>query len=82
MKPYRYSPSQKKEIERHANEMLLNGIIQPSTGPFSSPVLLAKDGTWRLCVDHKQLNEITVKTKYPLPIVDELKGHHGFLNLT
>lgn len=46
VKPYRYSPTQKDEIERQVQEMLLNGVIQP-TSPFSSPVLLVKkkDGT-------------------------------------
>lgn len=54
--------------------MLQQGIIKPSTSPFASPALLVKkkDGIWRFCVDYRHLNNITVKNKYPLPIVDEL----------
>ena len=80
VKPYRYSPAQKDEIERQIKEMLTNGIIRPSQSPFASSVILVKkkDGTCRFCVDYRQLNNIMVKNKYPLPVVDELLDElHG-----
>lgn len=74
VRPYRYAPTQKTEIERQLTEMMQHGLIKPSTSPYASPVLLVKkkDGSWRFCVDYRHLNAITIKNKHPLPIVDEL----------
>jgi hypothetical protein len=74
LRPYRYNPEQKDEIENQIAEMLRQGIIRFSTSPFASPVLLVqkKDGTWRFCIDFCYLNALTLKNRYPLPIIDEL----------
>jgi hypothetical protein len=63
----------KTEIEKQVNEMLANGLIHKSFSPFSYSVLLGKkkDGSWRFCVDYRQLNAITIKGKYPVLVIDE-----------
>lgn len=73
-KAYRYSPTQKDEIEKQISDMVNRRIVQISSSPHASPVILdkKKDGGWRLCIDYRHLNALTVKNKSPLPIVDEL----------
>ena len=72
-RPYRYPPAIKDEIERRIIQMLKEGIIQHSTSPFSSSILLVKkkDKTWRFCVDFRHLNAITLKCKYSVPLIDD-----------
>ncbi|MCO5568357.1 hypothetical protein L7F22_022056 [Adiantum nelumboides] len=62
------------------NELLQKGNIQPSSSPFCSPVLLVQkqDESWRICIDYRTLNKITVKNKFPIlritDVVDSLQG--------
>jgi hypothetical protein len=83
IRPCRYPPAIKDEIERQVTEMLKSAVIKPSSSPFSSSVLLVKkkDGSFRFCIDFRHLNAITSKIKYPVPVIEELLDelmHPGF----
>ncbi|KAH0714831.1 hypothetical protein KY284_007736 [Solanum tuberosum] len=83
-RPYRFPRVKKDIIEKLVHEMLDQGVVQHSTSPYASPVVLVgkKDGSWRLCIGYRDLNHLTVKDKFPIPIIedllDELRGAEVF----
>jgi hypothetical protein len=72
--PYRMATLELAELKVHIKELLEKGFIRPSSSPWGAPVIFVpkKDGTQRLCIDCRALNEVTVKNKYPLPRIDDL----------
>ena len=72
--PYRKTPVELKELNIQLQEFQSKGFIWPSTSPWGALVLFVKkkDGSLRFCVDYRKLNKVTVKNKYPLPLIDDL----------
>ena len=81
---YHRSILKNDEIKRQIQELLQKGHIRPSSSPCGIPIMLVqkKDGTWRLCIDYRELNKITVQNRYPIPriddLLDQLKGEKYF----
>ncbi|WVZ57864.1 hypothetical protein U9M48_008199 [Paspalum notatum var. saurae] len=71
---YRVAPKEQELIKENIDELLGKGFIRPSSSPWAFPVLFVdkKDGTRRMCVDYRALNDVTIKNKYPLPRIDNL----------
>ncbi|GKC68806.1 putative reverse transcriptase domain-containing protein, partial [Tanacetum coccineum] len=72
--PYRLAPSEMQELSNQLQELADRGFIRPSTLPWGAPVLFVKkkDGSFRMCIDYRELNKLTVKNCYPLPRIDDL----------
>ncbi|GJS49450.1 putative reverse transcriptase domain-containing protein [Tanacetum coccineum] len=72
--PYRLAPSEMKELADQLQELSEKGFIRPSSSPWGASVLFVKkkDGTFRMCIDYRELNKLTVKNRYPLPRIDDL----------
>ena len=72
--PYRMAPAELKELKTQLQELVDRGFIRPSISPWGAPVLFVKkkDDTWRLCIDYRLLNKVTIRNKYPLPRIDDL----------
>ena len=68
------APAELRELKAHLQDMLGKGFIRPSASPWGAPVLFVKkkDGSFRMRIDYRKLNKVTIKNKYPLPRIDDL----------
>ncbi|GJS08754.1 putative reverse transcriptase domain-containing protein [Tanacetum coccineum] len=81
---YRLAPTEMQELSNQLKELQEKGFIRPSSSPWGDPVLFVKkkDGSFRMCIDYRELNKLTVKNRYPLPriddVFDQLQGSRYF----
>ncbi|GKC72010.1 putative reverse transcriptase domain-containing protein [Tanacetum coccineum] len=85
--PYRLAPTEMQELSNQLKELQDKGFIRPSSSPWGAPVLFVKkkDGSFRMCIDYRELNKLTIKNRYPLPrtddLFDQLQGWRYFLKI-
>ncbi|GJT75624.1 reverse transcriptase domain-containing protein [Tanacetum coccineum] len=85
--PYRLAPSEIKELSEQLRELADRGFIRPNISPWGAPVLFVKkkDGSFRMCIDYRELNKLTVKNRYPLTridgLLDQLQGSSFYLKI-
>ncbi|GJS00458.1 putative reverse transcriptase domain-containing protein [Tanacetum coccineum] len=85
--PYRLAPSEMEELSGQLKELQDKGFIRPSLLPWGAQVLFVKkkDGSFRMCIDYRELNKLTIKNSYPLPKIDDLfnqlQGSQYFSNI-
>ncbi|GJY79721.1 putative reverse transcriptase domain-containing protein, partial [Tanacetum coccineum] len=72
--PYHLAPSEMEELSGQLKELQDKGFIRPSSSLWGAPVIFVrkKDGSFRMCIDYRELNKLTVKNRYPLPRIDDL----------
>ncbi|GJS28338.1 putative reverse transcriptase domain-containing protein [Tanacetum coccineum] len=72
--PYLLAPAKMKELAEQLKELSDKGFIRPSSSLWGAPILFVKkkDGSFRMCIDYRELNKLTVKNRYPLPRIDDL----------
>ncbi|GJT79652.1 retrotransposon protein, putative, ty3-gypsy subclass [Tanacetum coccineum] len=75
--PYRLAFSEMQELSDQLQELANRGFIRPSNSPWGAPVLFVKkkDGSFRMCINYREINKLTVMNRYPLPRIDDLFDH-------
>ncbi|GJW89615.1 putative reverse transcriptase domain-containing protein [Tanacetum coccineum] len=85
--PYRLAPTEMEELSNQLKELQHKGFIRPSSLPWGAPVLFVKkkDGSFRMCINYRELNRLTIKNRYPFPrnddLFDQLQGSRYFTKI-
>ena len=77
----RQNPEVQRQEQEQLKEMLDEGIVRPSSSPWTSPVVMVKkkkDGTLCSCIDFRKLNNVTIKDVHPLPRIDDILEAFNF----